>query len=210
MITVREEIRRTYPDILTLENVRCILHISKRKTAWMLQNGVIRCETSGKQTRQYRVKMDDLFEYLDRVDKADPSVVLPHGIFTTRTEKKLVYEKAMPHPITLEKPPEDFRAWLEDEWYAESNLLLSQDIGRITGYDRHTVQRWLQEKRIRSVWTQNELISSKTWLLSYRLHKQNRNLRGSWQCTCRQYLIRCKQRKKPWNSDEFQGKWRRV
>lgn len=179
MITVREEIIRTYPDILTLENVRCILHISKRKTAWMLQNGIIRCEISGKQTRQYRVKIDDLFDYLDRLENADPSVELPHGIFTTRTEKKLVYEKAMPHPITFEKTPEDFRAWLEDEWYAESNLLLSQDIGRITGYDRHTVQRWLQEKRIRSVWTQNELISSKTWLIDFYCEEAYKIMRKS-------------------------------
>ena len=179
MNTSREEIRRIYPDILTLENVRCILHISKRKTAWMLQNGVIRCETSGKQTRQYRVTIDDLFDYLDRVDKADPSVVLPHGIFTTKTERKLVYEKKAPHPITLEKPPEDFRAWLEDEWYAESNLLLSQDIGRITGYDRHTVQRWLQEKKIRSVWTQNDLITSKTWLIDFYCEEAYKIMRKS-------------------------------
>ena len=167
MIKIREEIRNKYPEVLSLEQVRTILHISKRKTAWMLQNGIIRCETSEKQTRQYRVKIDDLFEYRDKVEQGDPSVELPYGIFTTRTEKKVKYEKALPHPITLEKPPEDFRVWLEDEWYSENTLLLTQDIGRITGYDRHTIQRWLQEKRIRSVWTQDALISSKTWLIDF-------------------------------------------
>lgn len=167
MITIREEIRNKYPEVLSLEQVRTILHISKRKTAWMLQNGIIRCETSEKQTRQYRVRIDDLFEYLDKVEQGDPSVELPYGIFTTGTEKKVMYEKALLHPITLEKPPEDFRAWLEDEWYSENNLLLTQDIGRITGYDRHTIQRWLQEKRIRSVWTQEALITSKSWLIDF-------------------------------------------
>lgn len=133
----------------------------------MLHNGVIRCEISEKKTRQYSIKIDDLFEYLDRVEQGDPSTAIPYGIFTTKTKKIPMYEKATPHPITVAKPPEDFRAWLEDEWCSESNLLETQDIGRLTGYDRHTVQRWIEEKRIRSVWTQNSLISSKTWLIDF-------------------------------------------
>ena len=55
MITVREEIRSNYPEKLSLENIRCILRISKRKTAWMLQNGIIKCEISEKKTKQYTV-----------------------------------------------------------------------------------------------------------------------------------------------------------
>ena len=50
MITVREEIRSNYPETLSLENIRCILRISKRKTALMLQNGIIKCEISEKKT----------------------------------------------------------------------------------------------------------------------------------------------------------------
>ena len=35
MTTIREEIKHNYPNILSLENIRCILHISKRKAAWI-------------------------------------------------------------------------------------------------------------------------------------------------------------------------------
>ena len=167
MITIKEEIRNKYPEVLSLEQVRTILHISKRKTAWMLQNGIIRCEISQKKTRQYRIKMDDLVEYLERFERDDPSVLTPVGMFNAKKAKNPKPPKMPPHKKTYEKPSEDFRAWLEDEWYAESNMLLSQDIARITGYEHHTVQRWLKEKRIRSVWTQDALITSKTWLIEF-------------------------------------------
>ena len=167
MITVREEIRSNYPDILSLENIRCILRISKRKAAWMLQHGIIKCEISEKQTKQYRVKMDDLFDYLDKFEQGDPSVMTPIGRFNAKKVKKPRPPQEVLPSIMFAKPPDDFRLWLEDEWYKESDLILTRDIGRITGYDTKTAQRWITEKRIRSVWTQNQLISTKTWLIDF-------------------------------------------
>ena len=167
MLTDRKEIRSTYPEILSLENIRCILRISKRKAAWMLQHGIIKCEIGEKQTRQYRIKMDDLFEYLDKFEQGDPSVMTPIGKFNAKKVKKPRPPREALPQIMFAKPPDDFRLWLEDEWYKESDLLLSKDMGRITGYDRHTIQRWFIEKRVRSVWTQNQLISTKTWLIDF-------------------------------------------
>lgn len=51
-------------EYLSLEGVRKILHISKRKCAWMLQNGVIPCEISGKKTRCYKVLRKDVEQYI--------------------------------------------------------------------------------------------------------------------------------------------------
>ena len=41
-------LRDHYPAEVTSDQVRQMLHISKRKCAWMLQNGWIRCEDNGK------------------------------------------------------------------------------------------------------------------------------------------------------------------
>ena len=160
----REAIRKSYPNVLSLEKVRRILGISKRKAAWMLQNGIIKCENTGKKTRQYRVKLNDLFRYLDKYEQGDPSVMTPIGKFNAKKTKN--ERPRIPREI-YSKPPDDFRLWLEDEWYAESDLLHIKDISRITGYHENTVQKWLKDKKIRSVWTQNLLISSKTWLIDF-------------------------------------------
>ena len=167
MITVREEIRSNYPETLSLENIRCILRISKRKAAWMLQHGIIKCEISEKKTKQYRVRKRDLFEYLDKLEQGDPSVLTPIGRFNTKEPKKPRVPQEVLPSIMFAKPPDDFRSWLEDEWYKVSDLLLTQDIAQLTGYDKNSAQRWIAEKRLRSVRTQNQLISTKTWLIDF-------------------------------------------
>ena len=45
---------------LSAEQICKILHISKRKCALMLQNGMIPCKDSGKKTRRYTVMRKDL------------------------------------------------------------------------------------------------------------------------------------------------------
>ena len=167
MITIREEIRCNYPETLNLENIRCILGFSKRKTAWMLQNGIIKCEISEKKTKQYTVKMDDLFEYLDKVEQADPSVKMPVGRFTSRKSKVETAGETSIHPVLYNRPPEDFRLWLEDEWYAEPDLLYSNDVSRITGYAKTSVNRWMEKKTLRTVKAQSGVFTTKAWLIDF-------------------------------------------
>ena len=42
----KKALRAQYPKKLTLDNVRCILHISKRKASWLLANGYIKAKTT--------------------------------------------------------------------------------------------------------------------------------------------------------------------
>ena len=51
-------------EILYAEEICKILHISKRKCAWMLQNGMIPCKDTGKKTHRYIVRRSDLDEYI--------------------------------------------------------------------------------------------------------------------------------------------------
>ena len=45
---------------LSADQTRQLLHISKRKCAWMLQNGIIPCTVNGKKTHCYRVRLENL------------------------------------------------------------------------------------------------------------------------------------------------------
>ena len=49
---------------LSAEQICKILHISKRKCAWMLQNGMIPCKDTGKKTRRYTVHRCDLDAFI--------------------------------------------------------------------------------------------------------------------------------------------------
>lgn len=164
----REEIRRNYPDTLSLEDVRCILHISKRKAAWMLQNGIIKCEISPKRTKQYKVQLEDLFAYLDKVERDDMSIQIPIGIFNAKKpsgkEKK---SRLGSMPTRSKKPTKAFRGWLADKWSDESEMLLTSDISHLTGYTQQTVQRWMEQGRLRSVKAKNKLVAAKEWLIDF-------------------------------------------
>ena len=48
---------------ITAEEACRILHISKRKCAWMLQNGMIPCIDSGKKTRRYTILLNDVLTF---------------------------------------------------------------------------------------------------------------------------------------------------
>ena len=48
-----EYLREQYPEIISKDQLYRICHISKRKARWLLENGIIPCEDSGKQTRRF-------------------------------------------------------------------------------------------------------------------------------------------------------------
>ncbi len=47
-------LREQYPETISMDQLYCMCHISKRKARWLLENGVILCEDSGKRTRRFR------------------------------------------------------------------------------------------------------------------------------------------------------------
>ena len=180
MITDREKVRRSYHDTLSLEDVRRILHISKRKAAWMLQNRIIKCENGQKKTKQYNVRIEDLFVYLDKVECDDSTAQIPIGIFNA---KKPMGKKQRDKPIITRTPIKNstkaFRAWLTDKWSDESEILLTSDISRLTGYTQQTVQRWMKQDKLRSVKAKNKLVAAKEWLIDFYCEEAYKIIRKS-------------------------------
>lgn len=165
---LRDEILSTYPPLLTLDNVRTILHISKRKAAWLLQNGYIKCQNNGKKTRQYQVDVNDLLTYIKRVESGKLKIVVPSGMFTSRpTAKDRVIKLAMPPEMLSKKPTKAFELWLDDHWYDCPLLLNAEDISKLTGYNTDIVNEWINSNKLNSVVTQNAIVITKEWLIDF-------------------------------------------
>ena len=71
-------LREQYPAVISKDQLYRICHISKRKALWLLEHGVIPCEDSGKQTRRFRIQLEDVIDFLERRD-ASPAADLPDG-----------------------------------------------------------------------------------------------------------------------------------
>ena len=151
------------PQVLSGEQVRCILHISKRKCSWMLNNGFIKCQNTGKRTRKYTVLKEDLLTYIEDSAKHPEKYVTPHAEFST-----VKYNKPRPRKIGFPSSlPSDFRPWLEQEFETVPDALTIQQVIAITGYTENTVNRWLRQGHLKSVQTQTTRIIPKTWLIDF-------------------------------------------
>ncbi len=65
---------------ISLEQLRKMLHISKRKAAWMLQSGVIPCRMRNTPTHKYAVRIEDVEIYLEK-SPCEKRNEIPIGIF---------------------------------------------------------------------------------------------------------------------------------
>ena len=162
----------TYPPILSLENVRVILRISKRKASWMLHNGYIKCTISEKKTRNYKVRIEDLFEYIDKVEQLAPEVQMPSGLFSARQPQSHHNEPTIAAPnIIHQQPPQDFAEWLADDWFDVDELLQLKDVPKLIGYTEKTIQEWGQKKLLQTAWSQNMLFTTRDWVIEFLINE---------------------------------------
>ena len=52
-----EEIKKAYPTIISKDQFYRICHISKKTASYLLENGLVPCQNSGKATRKYKINL---------------------------------------------------------------------------------------------------------------------------------------------------------
>lgn len=146
------------PDWLSLEQFRAVAHISKRKAKWLLENGVIPCEDSGKQTRRFQIRRSDVADFLRRQDTGELEDVIPVGAFSNNTL----------HNISLPNTePEELLSFLMDEWTDESDMLTTKQAADLTGYNGTTINNWAVDGKIQAVNFYSKNLISKESLAEY-------------------------------------------
>ena len=157
---------------LSLEQLRQRLHISKRKAAWMLQNGIIPCRIVDTPTHlRYYVKEEDLEAYLHK-PRSERSKEIPVGVFSSRKEKSLPLEmggrghNSVNITLTSEER-ELFTHLLEKRMEIYPDAMDINRIAKITGYSRTTILRRVQNGDIFAVIMNDEYILSKASVIEF-------------------------------------------
>ena len=122
---------------LCLDEARRMLHISKRKCAALLSEGVLPCTSTGKKTRQYRILRSDV-----------------EALMKTEPAESLV-------------SPKDYREQLEDLWYDAPDVLTPADVQKLTGYSQSYVSSWMVTGKLRTVTVRGAPITSREWLIDF-------------------------------------------
>ena len=149
-------LREEYPPVVSSEQLRKILRVSKRKCVWMLQTGLIPCTDTHKKTRRYLIELENVIRFLIDCEEQPPA--FPKNQFTAG-RKTL--------PVTPIQPPDGFREELEDAWCKVPDVLTIGEVAKLTGYSDNAVDRWIIKGSLRSVLVQTGLITCKEWLVDF-------------------------------------------
>ena len=166
------DIRVQYGALLSGEQVRQILHISKQKCTWILEHGYIPCSDTGGKTRRFAVRAEDLAAYMDDAAKHPERYTTPYAAFSMRKipqaegKAKTVPDKQA-YPTFPRELPEDFRLWLENEWCGADDLLTNDEAAELMGYAVTTVDNHIRAGRLKAVHTQDGLRIPKAWLVEF-------------------------------------------
>ena len=126
-------------EFVTQEQVRQMLHVSKRKAKYLLDNGIIPCINTGKKTRQYRVKVSDIEYYMEH--PYDFAV----GMFPSGSRHKPVKKEAV--RLDEDVVNKYYRKLLSNE----NDILTVAQVSEVTGYSTSAVYRWIERGWLESM-----------------------------------------------------------
>lgn len=138
-----EYLREQYPEIISKDQLYRICHISKRKARWLLENGIIPCEDSGKQTRRFHIRLEDVITFLEQRDAGLLQEAIPSGIFSSGGR-------------ALEQPRQildsgALAAFLLERWADAPEVLTVAQTASLCGYGPSTINRWVRDGLVEAV-----------------------------------------------------------
>ena len=136
-------LRNEYPETVSMDQLYRICHISKRKAKWLLENGIIPCQDSGRQTRRFQIRLEDIITFLERRDAGLLREDIPAGIFSSGGR-------------TLENPRQILDsgalcAFLLDRWADAPDMLTVAQAASLCGYGPSTINRWVRDSIVEAV-----------------------------------------------------------
>ena len=145
------------PEMLSLEQVRKLIHVSK-KTARLLLDNEIPCVVKAKTTHKYCVEKQDLIDYLGAHSGA-------HKLIDD-TKKRTCYTRLF--TSTIPGPFKKRMAFYFSSEFAEyPELLRIRDVAKMIGYCKEQIGEWANEGLIKYVTVSNVRYVSKSNLIVF-------------------------------------------
>ena len=160
-------------ESISLEQLRKMLHISKRKAAWMLQNGIIPCQMRDTATQKYIIKREDALAYLSKSEK-EKRMEIPIGIFNAKptknprhTERYCSAVGGFTYIRLRGTERTRFKRYLETLLEDVPDTLTVAEVIALTGYTRSTILRYIKKKYIYAVNFYGKYFVSKRSIINY-------------------------------------------
>ena len=144
--------------IISLEDMYKMLHISKRKAKYMLDNGIIPCTDTGKKTHRYLIRKGDVLHFIE----SGAVFEYPEGMFGSGYKAK----KAQTNCFAIIDT--DFaRKWYNRQFHSKKDILTLKEVITMTGYTKETIRRWILYGDLQCVEYFNTRVVPKTSLIEW-------------------------------------------
>ncbi len=140
---------KNYPEILNKEQLRTVCHISKRTALYLLQSGLIKAKNTGKKTRCWAIRKEDVIRYAKDCEEhpfryRPPENWYIYGESSNECEDDL---RAIPDGDEFQSA---MQRYFKDLLEPEQDVLGVEDAARITGYGYNTILRWIHKGRLKT------------------------------------------------------------
>lgn len=163
-------IRTTYPKIITKDQLYRICHISKKTAYYLLESGLIPNENTGKKTRKYRIRLDDVIKFLQNREANSAAYKPPENYY-----KEKAHLKSTKRRIRIVIPPEKkevVRAYYESKLCSYKDIMTTNDVSDVLGYSKETIINWYRKKEIKCFLIHRKLRFPKEYLIDFMLSKR--------------------------------------
>lgn len=170
-----EYLREQYPEYVSENQLYKICHIAKRSAKYLLDNGIIPCENSGKKTRKYRIALNDIIVYLEKRDKTLNSMI-PRGCVNSRTPRP---PRVSLSTILSSESESVLRRYFEYIYADYSDVVGSWDVSGMTGLNHNTVLKLLKKKEIQSLTVGTKYKIPKQFVLAFVISPRFINMKSN-------------------------------
>ena len=137
-------IRENYPPTISSEQLRKLLHVSRRRCVWLLKHHIPHSDT-GKKTRRYTIDLETAISFMIDFEESPELFSAAPGEFSTYN--KYVRKKMIKENTTFD---DRLRKRILNKYDTIPEVLDSKEVSKLTGCSVNAVKRWMQKGKLRS------------------------------------------------------------
>jgi hypothetical protein len=150
------------PSIITKEQMRLICHCSKRTALYYLKSGKLPCEYSGKKTRCYKIRKEDLMVFLEDKEQNPEYYTVPENWYSCKNPSIRSSHSTLPN-IKGEDLHEYFQYLLKEY----PDVMETSMISEVTGYRVAVVNRWCSKGKLKHFVIKGRNLVPKIYLIDF-------------------------------------------
>ena len=136
-----KELRRQYPKKMSKEQFYQVAHISRATALFLLQSGLVPCSDTGKKTRRYTIKTEDVIKYLTDREIHPEFYKAKRGWYSgTAGDKRRLAENVDPKLLPEQRVL--LVQYLLEQMDSYEDLMTVKQLAEFTGYNTSTIINW--------------------------------------------------------------------